>query len=234
MEDIIEITENVYSTDKFWTNLFRSIYNSYEIEYVEDKKKNKNYINGSNLWYSTEKLTKKLSKNNIEIENNDHECVSYWDCSCSGLNKKKVDKNNIKYIFSGKFVFENEDEEEEEEDDDVLKNIYKEVYNILNLIQNKCETNSIDNIKLVFDKPITIKNIAGFNEDHRGSDHMIIKLPFIDEIKLSNEITLQELITVAHNIKSHKFDYWYELFSNCTYSKNEDGILIEVDFDHGS
>lgn len=82
-----------------------------------------------------------------------------------------------------------------------------------------------------------IKNKAGYNMDHRGSDHFAYKLPFETHIRLINP-TLKDLIDGLYLIKSHKCDKWYELYSGAkflhkTFTYN-DKCVFEVDFDHGS
>jgi hypothetical protein len=45
------------------------------------------------------------------------------------------------------------------------------------------------------------------------------------------------ILTGFHKMKSHKFDYWYELFCACNLKLriNEfDTLIIECDFDHSS
>lgn len=86
-----------------------------------------------------------------------------------------------------------------------------------------------------FKGTIKIRNPCGINEDHRGSDHCEIVLPFRDEVTLTNP-TLNEFINGLYSLKSHKFDKNYEMFINCRFYKPEEGddISIVTDFDHGS
>jgi len=184
----------------------------------------------------------------------------------SKLNKKNIKTNEITYIFEGAFKldknkfeniwnkndneFNNEDKEfnnddkefNNDDDDDEFKKEYKKFTNkikikeLLLLIEKKNKQYTISNIKFVLDKKVQIINELGINDDHRGSDHMIIKLPFEQNIKLSNEFTLEEFIIASINLKSHKFDYWYELYCGTNYKINDSGdeIYINLDFDHGS
>lgn len=80
---------------------------------------------------------------------------------------------------------------------------------------------------------LTIENASGINEDDRGNDENIL-LPYIKTIKLNSTFTLNELFVAYHKIKSHKFDYWYELFCNVDITRSDNKMLIEFSFDHGS
>lgn len=110
----------------------------------------------------------------------------------------------------------------------------KEIKKLLFLIEKTNETIDISEIKFLFDKKIIIKNDNGINKNHRGSDHMIIKLPFASYVSLEKEFTLENLIVACKNIKSHKFDQWYEIFCDCDSRIVEDKLIINTIFDHGS
>jgi len=238
---IINISEEIYSSDKFWNGIFRSICDSYKIEYVTNK--GKKYMNFSNTWYDASKLREKFTNSGIKIAHKDYKCDGYWsdECDCkSKINKRKVNSDEIKYVFGGKFKFdqerwdeeyEDEDEDEDEDENEELKNNIKK---ILLDIEEKNTQYSISDIKFVFDKKIQINNEAVINKDHRGSDHMIIKLPFEKKVILNNQFTLEDLIVANTNVKSHKFDYWYELFCRTKCVVNNDIININLIIDHGS
>ena len=51
---------------------------------------------------------------------------------------------------------------------------------------------------------------------------------------LGKEFTLEDLITANSNLKSHKFDYWYELYTGCVCANKNNSIVINLEFDHGS
>lgn len=83
---------------------------------------------------------------------------------------------------------------------------------------------------------ITLINISGTNEDHRGSDHVDIDLNLWDEIDLGGN-TLGDLATGFFCVKSHKFDNWYELYCGVKRIEwNEETKTLEISiwFDHGS
>ena len=62
----------------------------------------------------------------------------------------------------------------------------------------------------------------------------MIKLPFVDKVEFKNEFTLRQILDAYFNLKSHKFDKWYELFSSCKVKENGKDITITMVFDHGS
>ena len=83
------------------------------------------------------------------------------------------------------------------------------------------------------DKTIKLINPRGINYDHRGSDHIIVPLPFAAETVLKS-CNLEEYIQRLYLLKSHKFDNNYEMYFNCNTSYSGKSIVVVVDFDHGS
>ena len=224
--EIIKLNNDICANNRFWSELLRGIYDSFEIYYVVNK--GKNYMNCSSMWYDATEIREKFKQEKIKIVHKEHICSSYFECNIkSKINVKNVDVNEIKYIFGGKFRFD---------DENFDKEYYVKVKTLLEEIENKNETHTISNIKFVLEKEKSVKiiNDHGINEDHRGSDHMIIKLPFMSNVELNNEFTLKDLIIACTNIKSHKFDNWYEMYcySKCEIMNNQ--IIINTIFDHGS
>ena len=91
----------------------------------------------------------------------------------------------------------------------------------------------VDTNKLFFNGTIQLVNKRGINEDHRGSDHCEIELPFFHKRKLISP-TLDDFISALYKLKSHKFDTNYEMYCGCTITKIKNGLKIELNFDHGS
>lgn len=84
---------------------------------------------------------------------------------------------------------------------------------------------------------VFINNISGLNEDTRGTKYLDWRLHFWEEYEVNNPegITLHDLIIILYKIKSHKFEYWYELFTCVKEVLIEDGcIRADLEFDHGS
>lgn len=264
MEDIT-ISEDIETNSIFWSELIRSIYDSFDIQYVINKRKK--YMNCSNEWYDADELREKFEQDGIKIAHKDHECNSYFDdCNVkSKINKRTVKLDEIKYVFDGKFTFDEDrfddewEELEELEEERVLKkseevkkikkskkskndknvknnenDLRTKIKNLLLEIENVNKNIDITNIKFICNKKIKILNKRGINKDHRGSDHMLIKLPFEKEVCLEKEFTLEDLIIRLITIKSHKFDLWYELYCCSKCEIIEDELVINTSFDHGS
>lgn len=82
---------------------------------------------------------------------------------------------------------------------------------------------------------IVFKNLSGINSDHRGETKCFIELPLHDEYKIDLPCDLETFAEAIHKIKSHKWDYWYELFGACVKFEEIDNILyVDLTFDHGS
>jgi len=90
------------------------------------------------------------------------------------------------------------------------------------------------NILLVGYETIKFYNPHGYNEDHRGSDHCKIRLPFNDTIERNTFLTLQDFAIIYYTMKSHKWDTNYEMFCGATHTKYNHNIFIRLEFDHGS
>jgi hypothetical protein len=157
----------------------------------------------------------------------------------SKLNRRLVKLDEFKYIFEGKVDFENHFFDEGDNNTKKVKSVKndilkKNIKSILYLIENTNIKNPITNIKFILDKNIILQNNCEYNNDHRGLNHMIINLPFESNIKLPKEFTLENLVTSLYNLKSHKFDYWYELFCDTNVKVKDNEVIVNLNFDHGS
>ncbi len=94
------------------------------------------------------------------------------------------------------------------------------------------------NLYLKTKKKIVILNPLGFNHDERGLDRMKINLPFHKKVVLipvNGKIPFKDFIRACFDIKSRKFDFWYELYCDANVHKElTDKIIVKVSFDHGS
>ena len=80
-------------------------------------------------------------------------------------------------------------------------------------------------------------NTSGYNDDCRGSDRCLIQLPFETTALLRAPFTLAELIQATFRLKSHKFDFWYELFTRASVQARtgkRPSMHVKMVFDHGS
>jgi len=86
---------------------------------------------------------------------------------------------------------------------------------------------------------IIFENCSGYNFDHRGANHCKIQLAqyakFIHHCCQDN-LSLYDLCDIYHKLKSHKFDYWYELFCDAKIECDQQLkiLTIKLHFDHGS
>jgi hypothetical protein len=214
--------------DEFWSQLFRVISNSYSLDYV--KYKGKNYFNCTNMWYEASDILGKYD-GDVKFCHKDHECGGYSDCdNCSKYNKRKVNSNEIKYFFSGKFSTS----ELAVDEDDLTDTINKKILEIEKYASTIDGISVLKSIKFVSEKNVIVINQCGFNKDHRGSDHTLIKLPFETKIVLGNEFSLEDIVVSFTNLKSHKFDGWYELYCGAKCKINQDDMIMELNLDHGS
>lgn len=90
--------------------------------------------------------------------------------------------------------------------------------------------------KIVFisSKDIWLHNHSGFNDDKRGSNRTDICLKYHEKVCLTKKFTYGDLLEKLFEIKSHKFDLWYELFCDANAVVTDKKITINMHFDHGS
>ena len=280
MEIILE--DKVINDEHFWNALFKIINESYRIEYIQHK--GKNYFNCSSSRYDGNKILNKMIQSNIKPAHKNYVCkcnFNYDESIHKNYNRRKVNPEQIKYIYSGKFELNIiEDYKKFLLDNNKLMNTFfhdyfhsgnfnlDDLYNkddlylygsdkycfepkLTNEFDKTKELNVeskkiildlsnnnhiiISEIKFISNFDIIITNKDGFNYDYRGLSHTLIELPFLTKINLGKEFTLEDLIISNSNLKSHKFDYWYELYTGCSSKiKNNNSVMIELKFNHGS
>lgn len=82
---------------------------------------------------------------------------------------------------------------------------------------------------------LVMRNPSGINTDHRGCDHCKVHLAFHSDYSLPLPCTLMDFMKAMYRIKSHKWDYWYELYGGATVKSCKKGIMkVDFSFDHGS
>lgn len=102
------------------------------------------------------------------------------------------------------------------------------------LIMTTIGKKSLNDVKILSKKCLRLQNSHGINTDHRGSDHTKIILDFHDEFELENNCTLYKFADACYRVKSHKFDYWYELYGAVSIKSTKSEFKIDLGFDHGS
>jgi hypothetical protein len=92
--------------------------------------------------------------------------------------------------------------------------------------------------RVVFEFPVEVilASNSGFNKDHRGYDHALVELDWHKKWVLGRRWTLRDLVDGVYRLKSHKWDWNYELFTgDVTMEIEGDGTLaMMLDFNHGS
>jgi hypothetical protein len=214
--------------EEFWSQLFRVISNSYSLDYV--RYKGKNYFNCTNQWYEASDILGKYD-GDVKFAHKDHECGGYLGCdNCLKYNKKKVNSNETKYFFSGEFSTSELEEYIYVDDDTDL--VDKKILEIKEYLGDNISM--LKSVEFISEKNVIVINQRGFNKDHRGSDHTLIKLPFETKIVLGNKFSLEDIVISFTNLKSHKFDGWYELYCGTKCKINHDDMIVELNLDHGS
>ncbi len=230
----IDLTEQSKRTIKILFDcLARYIYKLINIRFVEYK--SKLYFQMSTNWHDglPENITSEETK---LLAHEDSSCGGYWDYECKFACEPMCKKKSLefKYIYNYDECGANEYFDQEE---DLHVSVIAPLKKIHEFIFDSKSTPEIQISRIVFlmKKPLTITNTSGFNFDHRGSDHIPIDLPFEPSIKLEDKFSFKELVDSMYRIKSHKFDYWYELFCGVNkVTSNTQSIKIYVNFDHGS
>ncbi|XWV26904.1 hypothetical protein QJ857_gp0146 [Tupanvirus soda lake] len=194
--------------------LIKYIYLTVRIKYaytVSDNNTITKYYNSENMW-------------SIDPQDRSESCGGYWDCEL------KFDNTNDDIFYE--FIYNPQSYK-----DDLDENEYGQ-YTMNESGINCLLYNSLDNIYLKSTKKIIIHNESGFNGDHRGSDHTKICLNFEPNVTLEpvdNKIAFKDFVKACFDIKSHKFDFWYELYCGVkNMNETDDSYIISVCFDHGS
>ena len=207
------------SDQKFWHQVFRAINWYYRIDWIHSR--GKYYYNCTTIWKDAD--IKKMILNGVVPCHPDRACEGDHECYGPHIYGKIV-VDEFDYVFSGNIGMEDfesyvQDDCDEDPGEDVIHPVIRQI------------VGDPRDIKFVADADITLVNNCGINEDHRGSNHTLLYLPFVESVSLGREFTFFDLLTANANLKSHKFDYNYEMF--CETLINEQG-QIELVFDHGS
>jgi len=249
------ITKEGYHLDKlnneqlkvFFYVLIKYIYDTTKIEYiVYDGLK---YYNRSNMWYSRPRGVSASHDPNFA-------CAGYEFCNFGFDEYKSKEHSNMeKETESEVPVEENHEDEIPVESCRLFVNDDKKIEYHLSYCKEDSQLDyfdesspleaefydlidksltSLSDMKLICGKEIHLYNHCGENEDHRGSDHTKIILDFHDHYILNSNCSLQQFADACYRVKSHKFDYWYELYSDAQIMEQTDTYYIDISFDHGS
>lgn len=207
------INDTINFTDKItyeFDTLIKFIYENFVLDYKKMSDLNKNLINGD------------------EYEFNGGEYDKCWDIrfypGYRQLEYLYCDRNNI--------------------NDDILYDDDKYLVHKKKLIQELKEyisnnNNSYKNLKFTH-KSIILENSSDINHDSRGITkldwHMsYTRSKIIVPDPNNTHIMFSQIVDALYDIKSHKFEYWYELYSECDVEKiSPNTINIHCVYDHGS
>lgn len=205
-----------------FTTLIKCIFKWSEIEHIES---------GGRKWYpfSTSRIQRKhipedILENKLYCDGSDSDehddCLTNEDVLKSEVpellkNSEVTNPNNWKYCLK----WDNFDFDYKYFDDYLEDEI-----NLIGITPN-----SIAYIGTI------VLEYGWFNHDHRGSDHCLLPTTtdFINNVELTNP-TLEDLAITLYRMKSHKWDYYYELFCDCEIEYEKDKLILKLGFDHGS
>lgn len=145
---------------------------------------------------------------------------------------KDVSSDEIKYNYNYDSKEIPDSESDSDSDSELSSNVKKDMDNMFKKYLNSPKI--FDTLKIFSDKKIVIQNPRGINKDHRGSDHIKLKLPFYSKCILEKECTIKDFVDALFNTKSHKFDKWYELYISSLFKNTDDMYHIGINYDHGS
>jgi len=120
------------------------------------------------------------------------------------------------------------------EEDFPLNNLFIDDFHNKNIIEtinffianNMC----IKKILLIGYDRLTIKNISNSINNHLGSDHCNIKLPFLREIMIDKYIDFKQLIDYYYIIKKNKWDKNFEVLNDVLVLHDKNNIEVFLDF----
>ena len=152
----------------------------------------------------------------IDVVCNDSDIEEADDCGAT-IFPTSIDR--VKYILKYKKKW--------------MDNDYYEPKNI-ELLKQIFGTN-FKKVLLVGFKSLKLVNRNGINHDHRGSNHCNIYLKFYPNVHITQFTSLNTLAKSFYKLKSHKWDSWYEMFSDVNFMTNiNHDIVVHLNFDHGS
>jgi len=179
----------------------------------------KPYYELSNMWSSDEIV-------NRPDYDQDINCDGYFECNATIPTICQTKNDVVEYVYSIENTL------------DILENINGEFNGELNETNRTFLENLVDidykKILITGYKIMMFTNSCGVNNDHRGSTHCRINLKFENKIRITEHITLHDLVQIYYRTKSHKFDKNYEMYCKCKVTKRKENYYINLIFDHGS
>ena len=181
----------------------------------------KGLITGDNyeIQYNFSNVGIYFKLNDTDAEDDDYN--KFAEYICKELNKyhHQPSDNSLKYFF-GSFINNNKI---------CTDTLCEDLKEYLDIIGEK----SLKNLSIGCS--IVLINDAGINDDERGSNSYDIELDFHERVILKSP-NLLNFLDAIYRIKSHKNDYWHELFCgvNIIDYSTPKTIYLGFEFDHGS
>lgn len=178
-----------------------------------------------------QKFYERKNHNNCEpySEAESGSCDSAFSCE---FDDRITTDKPIKYHFSYNPEFEDTIRSNEDPDGEVEEAIANAQ------VEKIMQSTPFRKIYIRCSKRLVITNCNGINDDHRGSDHTRLILDFHPAVSIKpkhNRIRLADLTDACYRIKSHKFDYWYELYCGIkSHKTSSNTFMATVTYDHGS
>lgn len=209
---------------------------SYKV--IIEKKEDKTYLLSESTFEALMFCILCCSPDISSIEYNDN-LYDIDDNKASLLGLTQEEVNNIKYTFNDSSEYFTRHQIENsvkifhkcvlhKYDDDMVAHHIGLITIILSNINNDSII-CVDNFE-----NMTFINNRGINHDKRGTkDNM--KLPYQKQHTICFPCKMSDIFECYHRVKSHKFDYNYELFAGLKIEQNNnENITLGLTFDHGS
>lgn len=207
VNDVIYFTEEITLEFDF---LIKFIYNNFVLDYMKMENENKELITGDEY----------------DFEDSDG-YKNYGEYYFSPGNKKIKYHYKINETMKDDFI-------DREDTHLCIEKFSRELKDYLS-----DKKNNYKNLKFTYDS-IEFNNINKINSDPRGVRRLDWYMKYSPYKKIgidknNTHITFPQVIDVLYYIKSHKFEYWYELYISCDVKIiSPSGIHICCSYDHGS
>ena len=194
--------------------LIKSLYESSDIDHITYQ--GKKYYETSNSWGGRSDCEGRSDYDP------DVECDGYnsEECIYNEIDRIEVEnEDDVKYVMRmSEYLTDECIYDEINNDNDIFRQIFDYSYKVI----------------LSGYESIIFENIRGINEDHRGSTHCKIDIPYHADYTIDLPCDLETFADAIYKVKSHKWDNWYELYSSCTIDVDDNLLHVYLDFDHGS
>lgn len=215
-----------------WDDLFQLVVDSVRLEYVESA--GLVYCNNENEWSDVQPIHP-LAAARRDPAGIDPPCTAYLEAESCSRRALSVQKDPVNFFFSFQPDLDRFGRK---------KTRPGPTNAILSSLMAWCQAQEqpadelpgqalLNNIWFRLDT-LTLFNSVGVNHDHRGSDHVAIRLPWAPQTDLNGPFTMKQLADAVFTLKSHKWDNNYEMFCSSTVTFRDGHCQVGLVFDHGS